>query len=77
MVTHTSVKRYVILIWTYSFSVGFSPLVWQGMHGGVVVSFCSFTRVNSRVQIFILSTVFAPCTLIILICYCYIYVVAR
>ncbi|CAB3388575.1 Hypothetical predicted protein [Cloeon dipterum] len=77
LVTHTSVKRYVIMIWTYSLCVGFSPLVWQGLHGGVVVSQCSFTRVNQRVQIFILSTVFAPCTLIILTCYCYIYVVAR
>ncbi|XP_059478065.1 adenosine receptor A2b-like [Neocloeon triangulifer] len=77
LVTHTSVKRYVIMIWTYSLSVGFSPLVWQGLHGSVVVSYCSFTRVNQRVQIFILSTVFAPCTLIILMCYCYIYVVAR
>jgi hypothetical protein len=80
LITHTSVERYIAAFWLYAMLVGFSPLVYSQC----IAASSSYTRncsfgsvVDSPVKLFLFCSVYGPSALILLGCYCYIYVVAR
>ncbi|PSN30194.1 hypothetical protein C0J52_27323 [Blattella germanica] len=82
LITHTSVERYIAAFWVYALLVGFSPLVYSqciaSANGSSSRNYCSFgSAVASPVQFFLFCSVYGPSALILLVCYCYIYVVAR
>lgn len=81
LITHTSVERYIAAFWLYALLVGFSPLVYSqciAASSSLYARSCSFvSAVASPVQLFLFCSVYGPSALILLVCYCYIYVVAR
>ena len=79
LITHTSVERYIAAFWLYALLVGFSPLIYsQCITASSSIRNCSFgSAVASPVQFFLFCSVYGPSALILLVCYCYIYVVAR
>ena len=79
LITHTSVERYIAAFWLYALLVGFSPLIYsQCIAASSSIRNCSFgSAVASPVQFFLFCSVYGPSALILLVCYCYIYVVAR
>jgi hypothetical protein len=81
LITHTSVERYIAAFWLYALLVGFSPLVYSqciAASSSSQARNCSFgSAVATPVQLFLFCSVYGPSALILLGCYCYIYVVAR
>lgn len=81
LITHTSVERYIAAFWLYALLVGFSPLVYSqciAASSSLYARNCSFgSAVASPVQLLLFCSVYGPSALILLGCYCYIYVVAR
>lgn len=86
LITHSAVERYIIVFWAYSSLVGFTPFFYSvfndGHAGGHAVNFstegCSFGVLVARpVQLFMFCAVYGPSALILVVCYGYIYFVAR
>lgn len=77
LITHTSVERYIAGFWVYSIIIGFSPYFYLNKPFDYEENECTFLSISTPIQIFLFSCVYGPCTLILLACYGYIYVVAR
>ncbi|XP_063231276.1 adenosine receptor A2b-like isoform X2 [Bacillus rossius redtenbacheri] len=78
LITHTSVERYLVAFWLYALAVGFSPLVYNECFAQPRNHGCSFlSLVDAPVQLFLFCTVYGPSAVVLLACYCYVYVVAR
>ncbi|KAJ9581093.1 hypothetical protein L9F63_023728 [Diploptera punctata] len=79
LITHSSVERYIAAFWLYALLIGFSPLIYsQCITTSSSIRNCSFGSAVARpVQFFLFCSVYGPSALILLVCYCYIYVVAR
>ncbi|XP_076268742.1 adenosine receptor A2b-like [Rhynchophorus ferrugineus] len=80
LITHSAVERYIVIFWIYSSLVGFSPLVYAIFLGSRKSNIpdCSFgDMVDKPVQLFMFCAVYGPSSLILLVCYGYIYFVAR
>lgn len=76
IITHRSVGRYVSAFWIYSLLTASVPIVawhWQDQ----LAARCSFNVISYRVRIFLFCFLFAPCCLVIVGCYGYVYVIAR
>ncbi|KAL1461586.1 hypothetical protein WDU94_013468 [Cyamophila willieti] len=81
MITHSSVERYIASFWVYSCLIGTTPIIYvqcyivkEGYHD----TQCSFYNIiDKTLQTFLFFTVYGPCAVILLTCYCYVYVVAR
>lgn len=82
MITHSSVERYIASFWVYSCLMGTTPIIYTQCYAVREVfhqdAQCSFyTIIDRTLQTFLFFTVYGPCAVILLTCYCYIYVVAR
>ncbi|KAI5706516.1 hypothetical protein M8J76_001195 [Diaphorina citri] len=81
LITHSSVERYIASFWVYSCIIGTTPIIYiqcyvvkEGFHD----TQCSFYNIiDKTLQTFLFFTVYGPCSVILLTCYCYIYIVAR
>ncbi|KAJ8924482.1 hypothetical protein NQ315_007279, partial [Exocentrus adspersus] len=80
LITHSAVERYILVFWAYSSMVGFTPLgyaVFSGVEYSSTVD-CSFGALVAKpVQLFMFCAVYGPSALVLLVCYGYVYVVAR
>ncbi|KAL3288851.1 hypothetical protein HHI36_003298 [Cryptolaemus montrouzieri] len=80
LITHSAVERYIAVFWTYSSLVGFSPLFYSLFNEEYQsrTKDCSFGGLVAKpVQLFMFCAVYGPCALVLLVCYGYIYFVAR
>ncbi|KAL1512729.1 hypothetical protein ABEB36_002270 [Hypothenemus hampei] len=81
LITHSAVERYIVIFWFYSGLVGFTPLAYSlliGTKKSTTVPDCSFgDMVEKPVQLFMFCAVYGPSLLVLLVCYGYIYFVAR
>ncbi|CAH0550503.1 unnamed protein product [Brassicogethes aeneus] len=80
LITHTAVERYIAVFWAYSSMVGFTPLVYSIVSGKNYSSLgdCSFGDLVAKpVQLFMFCAVYGPSAVVLLVCYGYIYLVAR
>ncbi|CAH1123801.1 unnamed protein product [Ceutorhynchus assimilis] len=80
LITHSAVERYIFIFWVYSSLVGFSPLAYAVYVGSKksISPDCSFgDMVEKPVQLFMFCAVYGPTSLVLLVCYGYIYFVAR
>ncbi|XP_066154807.1 adenosine receptor A2b-like isoform X1 [Euwallacea fornicatus] len=80
LITHSAVERYIVIFWIYSSMVGFSPLAYAVYVGPKksVAPDCSFgDMVEKPVQLFMFCAVYGPSSVVLLVCYGYIYFVAR
>ncbi|XP_044747070.1 trace amine-associated receptor 1-like [Coccinella septempunctata] len=80
LITHSAVERYIAVFWTYSSLVGFSPLLYTLISGTKYSRSeeCSFGGLVAKpVQLFMFCAVYGPSALVLLVCYGYIYFVAR
>ncbi|KAJ1523788.1 hypothetical protein ONE63_001619 [Megalurothrips usitatus] len=81
LITHRSVERYIAVLWLYAVLVGSAPLavrLWAG-GGGASSSPCSGAGLlrPPAVAVFLLLAVYAPCAVLVVGCYSYVYLVAR
>ncbi|KAK9876188.1 hypothetical protein WA026_011306 [Henosepilachna vigintioctopunctata] len=80
LITHSAIERYIVVFWAYSSLVGFSPLfysIFKDVHRGHTED-CSFGGLVAKpVQLFMFCAVYGPSALVLLVCYGYIYFVAR
>ena len=68
-------ERYIFGLWLYAVAVGCSPLLYTRCSS---TSGCNFqTLVPAPEQLWLFCAVYGPCAVIVLVCYAYIYVVAR
>ncbi|XP_019771047.2 adenosine receptor A2b [Dendroctonus ponderosae] len=80
LITHSAVERYIVIFWIYSSLVGFSPLAYSVVMGDKksVAPDCSFGEMVAKpVQLFMFCAVYGPSSIVLLVCYGYIYFVAR
>ncbi|XP_060536264.1 adenosine receptor A2b-like isoform X2 [Cylas formicarius] len=79
LITHSAVERYIVIFWVYSSLVGFSPLFYTVTLGSKQSNAdCSFGElVEKPVQLFMFCAVYGPSSIVLLVCYGYIYFVAR
>ncbi|KAB0804199.1 hypothetical protein PPYR_01169 [Photinus pyralis] len=81
LITHSAVERYIAVFWAYSSLVGFTPLAYalvNGIAGNHGHDDCSFGGLVARpVQLFMFCAVYGPSALVLLVCYGYVYFVAR
>ncbi|XP_034232894.1 glucose-dependent insulinotropic receptor-like [Thrips palmi] len=83
LITHRSVERYIAGLWLYAGLVGTAPLaarVWgPGVGGAPPPAPCSGAALlrPPGVAVFLLCAVYAPCMVLVVGCYSYVYLVAR
>ncbi|KAL0269850.1 UNVERIFIED_CONTAM: hypothetical protein PYX00_007448 [Menopon gallinae] len=78
LITHTSMQRYLIGFWVYSIAVGFCPMVYIHSLSRSINRECFFpSLVDKSVQLFLFCTIYGPCCAILVLCYAYIYILAR
>ena len=82
--THKMVGRHVAGFWIYALLLGSLPILWYYLDSSVEQSTrameshrCSFHLISPFVFICIFSLMFGPCQIIMILCYIYIWVVAR
>ncbi|XP_023030512.1 trace amine-associated receptor 4 [Leptinotarsa decemlineata] len=79
LITHSAVERYILVFWAYSSLVGFTPLGYSVLnHLDQRTEICSFGGLVAKpIQLFMFCAVYGPSAVVLLVCYGYIYVVAR
>ncbi|XP_067130476.1 adenosine receptor A2b-like [Centruroides vittatus] len=78
IITHRSVTKYIIFFWVYSILLGLTPLVyWFYYRGDATDITCSFDLIRYQVRLFLIFALFIPCSTVMIVCYLYIYFVAR
>ncbi|XP_018568460.1 adenosine receptor A2b-like [Anoplophora glabripennis] len=79
LITHSAVERYIVVFWAYSSLVGFTPLGYAFFNEiEYSTGDCSFGDLVAKpVQLFMFCAVYGPSALILVVCYGYIYLVAR
>uniref|UniRef100_A0A6P7FPX2 Adenosine receptor A2b-like n=1 Tax=Diabrotica virgifera virgifera TaxID=50390 RepID=A0A6P7FPX2_DIAVI len=79
LITHTAVERYIVVFWAYSSLVGFTPLGYAILNqADQYTEICSFGALVSKpIQLFMFCAVYGPSALVLLVCYGYVYFVAR
>nr|CAI5864270.1 unnamed protein product [Callosobruchus analis] len=79
LITHSTVERYIAVLWTYSSLVGFTPLGYSILQQpDQSLGDCSFSHLVAKpVQLFMFCAVYGPSAFVLLACYSYIYLVAR
>ncbi|CAG9858120.1 unnamed protein product [Phyllotreta striolata] len=79
LITHSAVERYIVVFWAYSSLVGFTPLGYSVLnHADQYTEICSFgVLVAKPIQLFMFCAVYGPSALVLLVCYGYVYIVAR
>ncbi|XP_050295839.1 adenosine receptor A2b-like [Anthonomus grandis grandis] len=80
LITHSAVERYIVIFWVYSSMVGFTPLAYAVFVESKSSSSPDWSfgdMVEKPVQLFMFCAVYGPCSLVLLVCYGYIYFVAR
>ncbi|XP_017775185.1 PREDICTED: adenosine receptor A2b-like [Nicrophorus vespilloides] len=81
LITHTAVERYIGVFWIFSIVVGLSPFCYYSFNEAIVEAYdghCSFGNLVARpIQLFMFCAVYGPSACILVICYGYIYMVAR
>ncbi|CAH1169872.1 unnamed protein product [Phaedon cochleariae] len=79
LITHSAVERYIVVFWAYSSLVGFTPLGYFLLnHTDQRTEICSFGGLVAKpIQLFMFCAVYGPSAVVLLVCYGYVYVVAR